>query len=117
MATTAGLAQRVMTATDLETLLDAWREHGTACHALEESDEETLDSTALPTFGGETPASTAEVWSWDATRLLVGTCPSDAQIVMRRHHGTCPDCGVEGDECCIECGCCRECGPCHCEEA
>lgn len=27
--------------------------------------------TSLPTFGGDEPASTHGVWSWDATRLLV----------------------------------------------
>ncbi len=37
----------------------------------------------LPTFGGEEPRSTSEVWSWDTTRLLVGTCASDLRIVDR----------------------------------
>lgn len=30
-----------------------------------------LDITALPIFGGEAPADTREVYSWDATGLLV----------------------------------------------
>lgn len=42
-----------------------------------------LDWTELPTFGGEAPADTQGVWSWDATRLLVGTCASDLRIVAR----------------------------------
>lgn len=41
-------------------------------------------ATELPTFGGEEPAGgTSEVWSWDETRLLVGTCASDLRIVAR----------------------------------
>lgn len=40
-------------------------------------------SASLPTFGGETPSSTAEVWSWDEGRLMVGTCTRDLEIVDR----------------------------------
>lgn len=32
-----------------------------------------VDICALPTFGGEPPADTQEVWSWDEDNLLVGT--------------------------------------------
>ena len=42
-----------------------------------------LDWTELPTFGGEEPSSTLEVWSWDADSLLVGTCTDDLSIVAR----------------------------------
>lgn len=42
-----------------------------------------IDWTSLPTFGGDEPRDTAGVWSWDATRLLVGTCAADLQIVPR----------------------------------
>lgn len=45
--------------------------------------EDAIDWTSLPTFGGAEPASTLEVWSWDETRLLVGTCADDLQIVDR----------------------------------
>jgi len=41
------------------------------------------DWSSLPTFGGDEPADTREVWSWDATRLLVGTCADDLRIVER----------------------------------
>lgn len=41
------------------------------------------DMTSLPTYGGAEPASTSGVWSWDATRLLVGTCADDFRIVDR----------------------------------
>lgn len=44
---------------------------------------DAIDWTSLPTFGGEEPRSTREVWSWDATRLLVGTCADDLEIVAR----------------------------------
>lgn len=56
---------------------------------------EHLDWTDLPTYGGEEPSDTSGVWSWDETRLLVGTCASDLRIVDR-----CPRCGraSEGDE-------------------
>lgn len=56
-----------------------------------------LDWTELPTFGGEEPADTAGIWSWDATRLLVGTCASDLRIEAREY---CPRCGraTRGDE-------------------
>ena len=38
----------------------------------------------LPTFGGDDPATGTEcVWSWDADRLLVGTCRDNLQIVSR----------------------------------
>jgi hypothetical protein len=38
---------------------------------------------SLPTFGGLEPADTCGVWSWDETRLIVGTCSSDVVIVTR----------------------------------
>lgn len=41
------------------------------------------DWTNLPTFGGSDPRNTREVWSWDARRLLVGTCADDLRIVPR----------------------------------
>tara|TARA_B100000745_G_C20070223_1_gene365298 strand:+ start:306 stop:521 length:216 start_codon:yes stop_codon:yes gene_type:complete len=41
-------------------------------------------STDLPTFGGEGPACTLGVWSWDETRLLIGTCNDDLEIVRRK---------------------------------
>ena len=42
-----------------------------------------LDTTSLPTFGGAEPVSTEGVWSWDADRLIVGTCPDDYCISVR----------------------------------
>lgn len=43
----------------------------------------TLDWSSLPVFGGEEPASTLGVWSWDETHLLVGECADDLAIVPR----------------------------------
>ena len=47
--------------------------------------------TDLPTFGGEEPHDTSRspdglggaIWSWDAKRLLVGTCGEDLRIIRR----------------------------------
>ncbi len=44
--------------------------------------------TRLPTYGGETPANTNGVWSWDATRLMVGTCARDMRLVLRSEVST-----------------------------
>lgn len=45
-----------------------------------------IDWTNLPTFGGAEPQDTVEIWSWDATRLLVGYCAADLAIVDRAEH-------------------------------
>ena len=37
----------------------------------------------LPTFGGADVVETGEVWSWDATRKIVGTCADDLALVER----------------------------------
>ncbi len=39
-------------------------------------------STSLPTFGGGEVYGGC-IWSWDETRLLVGTCGDDLEIVTR----------------------------------
>ena len=41
------------------------------------------DWTGLPTFGGEAPDDTRGIWSWDETRLIVGTCADDLEIMER----------------------------------
>ena len=43
----------------------------------------TADWSDLPTFGGDAPDDTTEVWSWDAERVLVGTCADDLAIMDR----------------------------------
>ena len=77
----------------LDDLLDALRDAPEADNTTAQSDYAdrlglprrmaAIDWTSLPTFGGEEPQDTAGVWSWDATRLLVGTCADDLKIVAR----------------------------------
>lgn len=54
-------------------------------HAAGVSTEEVwgVCVTDLPTFGGEAPEDTSEVWSWDNTHLLVGETFSDLELVER----------------------------------
>ena len=44
-----------------------------------------LDELAV--YGGTEPDDTEGVWSWDAERLLVGTCSDDFEIVPRPTQG------------------------------
>ena len=48
------------------------------------TDPEGLDWTDLRTFGGEAPADTSGVWSWDEDRILVGDGLADLRIEDRR---------------------------------
>ncbi len=41
------------------------------------------DCTSLPVFGGIEPKNTAGIWSWDDTRLIVGSCADDIEIIDR----------------------------------
>ena len=59
--------------TSLDQLLDV---------LTEMEDSRDADMTSLPTFGGDEPSDTAGIWSWDTTRLIIGT-GSDYQIVGR----------------------------------
>ncbi len=67
--------------------------------ADEVRDENGRHLDELPVFGGTEPDDTIGVWSWDAERLLVGTCPDDFEIVPRATQGVlvtnntaCADC-------------------------
>jgi hypothetical protein len=42
-----------------------------------------FDDGTLPTFGGDEPTDTCGVWSWDATRAIVGNCRSNIEIITR----------------------------------
>ncbi|MFB1480391.1 hypothetical protein [Corallococcus sp. RDP092CA] len=57
---------------DLAAVLQRWG------HGLE-----GLPWAELPTFGGAPPRETAGVWSWDATRLLVGDRPDAVRLLPR----------------------------------
>ena len=41
------------------------------------------DWSDFPTFGGPEPEDTAEIWSWDDTRLMVGICSQSMEIINR----------------------------------
>jgi len=76
----------IATATDLDELLEALR---TIEAALD--DATTMDTlievAELPVYGGEAPASTIGVWSWDSTRLLVGDSSwRECEICTREEH-------------------------------
>jgi hypothetical protein len=43
-----------------------------------------IDWASLPTFGGEEPQDTGEVWSWDATRVMLGAGGGDVYLADRR---------------------------------
>ena len=58
-------------------------------HAMLANDARVLDQhgqwlSDMPTFGGSEPEDTRAVWSWDETRLLLGTCTDDLEIVDRQ---------------------------------
>lgn len=70
-------AHAVRDARDLDHLLAAVRNRSELLRNEGDPDalpaSQQVDFTDLPTFGGEEPNSIDGVWSWDATRLLVGT--------------------------------------------
>jgi hypothetical protein len=106
-----------MTETETETLdpriaVAAARTLGELLTALRADDDDRLvDWTDLPSFGGDDPANTHQVWSVDPTHLLVGTCADDLEIVSRRYwdnDGPVPrevirGCGDHGTGSCPEC--------------
>ncbi len=90
MAALSACLGREVQHNDVYTISEAyWRSLEDLEAALKEDDPAALDRdgawcTNLPTFGGEEPANTAEIWSWDETRLLMGTCADDLEIVDRK---------------------------------
>jgi hypothetical protein len=74
---------RITAAADLDGLLAAIRAIDAECRATETDPETVYDATDLPTYGGDEPANTSGIWSWDADRLLIGTCAGDMRIVAR----------------------------------
>jgi len=79
-------AAEIKNATSLRELHDALIEFEDTIKILDESDEvdgtyldqewelksRGIDICKLPTFGGNEPRSTDEVWSWDTERILTG---------------------------------------------
>jgi len=80
---------RISTAGDLDALLAAIREIDAECRQAKTDPETAYDATSLPTYGGTEPRNTSGVWSWDAARLLVGTCASDMRLVPRSFAAGC----------------------------
>jgi len=64
----------------LAELLDAMRLDHPSVMCTQHPDQWSTDP---PTFGGEEPACTLGVWSWDETHLLVGRCADELEIVER----------------------------------
>ena len=52
---------------------------------LMKSDAAGEDWSKLPTFGAPWSGDTAEIWSWDETRVIWGTNPNDISIETRAH--------------------------------
>lgn len=50
---------------------------------LSEDEQDRIDWTDLPTFGGAEPSNTLGVWSWDHESLLVGSCADDLTVIDR----------------------------------
>ena len=88
---TSDLRRRSPSLDDLLRLLRGACGHGEACDCGRPLLSER-DLTRLPTYGGAEPRTTSGVWSWDAGRLLVGTCAEDYRIVPR------PACRSDGCE-------------------
>ncbi len=63
--------QNPQTATSLNELCDILNEWVQAFVRSNEVTDYPDDLTSLPTFGGDSPIDTAEVWSWDEHSVLV----------------------------------------------
>ncbi len=63
------MTQKIMTKADYDQAQDL-DELFVLLNADAERDDSAL--TELPTFGGDEPADTMSIWSWDETRLIVG---------------------------------------------
>lgn len=91
------IASDIRNAPDLDALAEALRAFWEAIEKARSDDEaDPLDVDAenalrvrgvdladLPTFGGEEPADTRGIWSWDATRLLYGWMKDTVDIGPR----------------------------------
>lgn len=63
--------------------IDSLDDLAAALRGADISDRSECQADDLPTFGGVEPADTAEVLSWDETRLLVQAANSEPMIVPR----------------------------------
>lgn len=71
----------------LDELFEAMRDKSHS-HHVETLDQHGQWRNDLPTFGWRWPVDeNLGVWSWDAKRLIVGTCADDLQIIPRESAG------------------------------
>jgi hypothetical protein len=90
------VANEILSATNLYNLLHELKKFYKTCQKNEDEDgypnpldcEDELrwrgiDLCELPTFGGTTPRSTEDAWSWDEDSKLIGNCIDDFEIVDR----------------------------------
>ena len=58
---------------------------------MKQGDDDGLDwlnrRNLIPTFGGDAPSDTSEIWSWDEEHLLIGACSDEYEIVTREDWG------------------------------
>ena len=58
---------------------------------MKQGDDDGLDwlnrLNLIPTFGGDAPSDTSEIWSWDEEHLLIGACSDEYEIVTREEWG------------------------------
>lgn len=81
--TKAEATKLIAAAAGLRGLRDACRAIHEAARAADGDPAALYDATSLPVYGGAEPASTAEIWSWDATHILIGSGPDVAAIEPR----------------------------------
>jgi len=62
----------IRSATNLAALCAALNAHTSTARALEAEtgEQDHVDMTDLPTFGGDEPRDTSNTWSWDATHQV-----------------------------------------------
>lgn len=72
-------------------LAGTWWEGAPAAHG-------EIDWASLPTFGGDAPADTAGIWSWDATHLLVGDGPDGLELRLRPGYWAAVRANCAGDD-------------------
>ena len=53
---------------------------------MTDEENDTLNWTNLPVFGGDAPRNTDCIWSWDADSLLVGSCADYLRTVSRAEY-------------------------------
>ena len=59
----------------------------------------------------------ADILSAPVSALRALSCECGHADGWHRHHGTCPDCDQQSEECCCDCGSCGCEGDCGCEAA